>query len=483
MRRRHTTVLLGASDAASQGVIRAALLKSRPALRPGEVLAFVPGVIVTQHSGGGKANQYFLRGFNLDHGTDFATSLNGMPVNMPSHGHGQGYTDLNFLIPELVQRIEYRKGPYFARSGDFASAGAADIVYRRQLDTPFALLGLGEKGYRRALAGGSATVGDGLTLLAAFEAMGNDGPWQQPEALRKRNGVLTLSGGTAAQAWSASLLGYRARWTATDQVPQRLIDAGQHNGLPFGRFDTLDASDGGSTSRSNVSGEWHRTEGDHSTRMAAYVMRYRLQLFSNVTYALDRPEEGDQFSQRDSRRVAGYSASHSVGHLVGAWPTRSEVGLQLRHDKARVGLFDTVQRRVTATTRDDTLRETLAVTGGRIPNAVDRVASLALTARKLDPWSASVQWRYLGSGALVEDNSQRSTASLTTNLRLACTLPAWAGRGSELTLDVFNLTDRRVNDIQYHYPSRLPGEADAVADRHVHPAEPRTLRLALRLGF
>ena len=123
----HYDNTVGSSDAASQGVIGAALLKSRPALRPGEVLEFVPGVIVTQHSGDGKANQYFLRGFNLDHGTDFATSVAGMPVNMPTHGHGQGYTDLNFLLPELVQRIEYRKGPYFAKSGDFASAGAADI--------------------------------------------------------------------------------------------------------------------------------------------------------------------------------------------------------------------------------------------------------------------------------------------------------------------------------------------------------------------
>ena len=128
---RHYDNAIGSADAASQGTIRAGLLKSRPALRPGEVLEFVPGLIVTQHSGDGKANQYFLRGFNLDHGTDFATSVNGLPVNMPSHGHGQGYSDLNFLIPELVDRIAYRKGPYFARNGNFAAAGSADIVEAR----------------------------------------------------------------------------------------------------------------------------------------------------------------------------------------------------------------------------------------------------------------------------------------------------------------------------------------------------------------
>src|SRR5262245_2543435 len=124
----HYDNAVGTTDAASQGTIRAELLKSRPPQRPGEVLEFVPGMIVTQHSGDGKANQYFLRGFNLDHGTDFATTVGGIPVNMPTNGHGQGYTDLNFLIPELVQRIEYRKGPYFANVGDFSAAGSADIV-------------------------------------------------------------------------------------------------------------------------------------------------------------------------------------------------------------------------------------------------------------------------------------------------------------------------------------------------------------------
>src|SRR3954462_12447907 len=118
---------VGTSDAASQGVVTSTLLQNRPTLRPAEVLEFIPGVIVTQHSGDGKANQYFLRGFNLDHGTDFATWVDGMPVNMVSHAHGQGYSDLNWLIPELVDRIAYRKGPYAAEEGDFASAGTACI--------------------------------------------------------------------------------------------------------------------------------------------------------------------------------------------------------------------------------------------------------------------------------------------------------------------------------------------------------------------
>jgi outer membrane receptor protein involved in Fe transport len=382
-------------------------------------------------------------------------------------------------------------------------------------------------------------------------------------------------------------------------------------------------------------------------------MRYSLALYSNFTYALERPEQGDQFAQKDDRSVFGLQASHAVGHSLGGLPVRSEVGLQLRHDRIRVGLFDTVARVSTATTRDDRVRETMAsvygqssaelapwlraivgvradrvsnrvdslsladnsgrahdthvspklsliagtfaktevffnagrglhsndargttarfdpktgdavdavpplvasrgwelgartealpglqsslalwkldfdselvyvgdagateasaasrrrgvefnnrwtpgrhvlidadlawtharfANGDRIPNAVDRVASLAATVRDIGPWSASLQWRYLGSGALVEDNSVRSRSSLTTNLRVGWQVSPKV----ELTLDVFNLFNRKVDDIQYVYESRVPGEAEAVADRHVHPAEPRSARLTLKLAL
>ena len=275
----HYDNAVGTSDAASQGTIRAELLKSRPPQRPGEVLEFVPGLIVTQHSGDGKANQYFLRGFNLDHGTDFATFVGGIPVNMPTHGHGQGYTDLNFLIPELVQRIEYRKGPYFASNGDFSAAGSAEIVYRTKYDAPFGLLTLGENGYGRGVLGGSVDIANQTTLLGTFEVMRNDGPWTLKEELKRHNGVVTWSGGTQAQGWSLTGMGYDAKWRSTDQIPQRLIDAGSFNGQPFGRFDAIDLSDGGETSRTSVSGEWHRNIDGQVTRVQAYAMRYKLQLF------------------------------------------------------------------------------------------------------------------------------------------------------------------------------------------------------------
>ena len=179
----HYDNAVGTSDAASQGVVNASLIANRPALRVGELLEFVPGMIVSQHSGDGKANQYFLRGFNLDHGTDFASFVDGMPLNMRSHAHGQGYTDLNFLIPELVQRIEYKKGTYFANEGDFASAGAAHIRLADKLENGIASLSLGKNAYQRAVIADSTTAMNGQ-LLYGLELDRNDGPWDNPEKVR-----------------------------------------------------------------------------------------------------------------------------------------------------------------------------------------------------------------------------------------------------------------------------------------------------------
>jgi hypothetical protein len=568
---------------------------------------------------------------------------------MPSHGHGQGYSDLNFLIPELVDHIAYRKGPYFATHGDFASAGAADIHYVQTLANPFAQATLGENGYRRGVAGASTTFGNGVRLLGAAELMHNDGPWTVPEGLRRSNAVIGLSQGDKTQGFSAGLMAYDARWTSTDQIPQRLIDAGEYNGRPFDRFDSLDPSDGGHTSRSSLNAEWHGPLAGGDARVAGYAMHYSLALYSNFTYALERPDTGDQFAQKDRRDVYGLSASQAWSHALAGLDARSEFGLQLRHDRARVGLYTTQQRRILETTRLDDVEETMtglygqtAVTfsdhlrgvfglrwdrgdfgvtglssaansghardsqwspklalvagpwaktelffnagrgfhsndargttdpvapvpglvssrgwelglrtealpglqssialwkldfdselvyvgdagsteasaasrrhgiewnnrwtpnehllfdadlawtharfdnGDRIPNAVDTVASVAATLKDVGPWSASLQWRYLGAGALVEDNSVRSHPSSTFNLRVTNNLHGLTGWPAELTLDVFNLLDAKVNDIQYHYESQLPGEAAPMADRIVHPAEPRTLRLTLRATF
>jgi len=194
-----------------------------------------------------------------------------------------------------------------------------------------------------------------VTLLGALESMGNDGPWTVPENLKRLNAVLTATGGTSAQGWQASLMGYDAKWIATDQVPQRLIDAGRYLGKPFGRFDSLDPSDGGSTSRYSLSGQWHRADDLGSSRVSAYAMRYTLALNSNFTYALERPETGDQFAQRDRRTVAGLNAVQTINHQWLGRSVRSEVGLQVRRDDISVGLFDTNQRQVVGVTRDDSV--------------------------------------------------------------------------------------------------------------------------------
>lgn len=592
-------------------------------------------------------NEDVLRGFNLDHGTDFATSVNGMPINMPSHSRGQGYTDPNFLIPELIGRVDHDKGPYFARNGNFSSAGSVDIVYRRQLDAPLLGITLGEHRYRRVLAAGSTALMDDAALLGAFEVHHNDGPWTLPERLKKNNAVLSLSIGSLQRGASLSLMGYDARWTATHPVPRRAIDRGE-----IGRFDAVDRSDGGSTSRFSLSGEWHDHDDDIGLQLSAFMLRHQLGLFSNLSYATASAGASlsDQFEQSDRRNVFGLRATRDWSFELMGLDARSEIGVQLRHDRARVGLFDTVARRRTGTTRDDVVRETslglygelsvpwtpwlrtvaglreehvlfdvnsIATPGAgghvqdlrflpklslilgpwrgteffvnagrgfhsndardatatvnpvpglvpsigwelgarsealaglqsslalwelhsdselvyvgdrasteatlpsrrrglewnnrwmpapwllvdadfawtsarfvgptagaanRIPGAVERVASVTVTLREWGPWSASLQGRYLGPRPLVEDNSVRAPSTLLANLRVSRKF----GSQVDLTLDVFNLFDRRANDIEHFYESQLPGEAAPVLDRHIHPVEPRSLRLTMQLRF
>ena len=201
--------LVGIAQSASQGAITARQLETRPIMRPGEVLETVPGVVISQHSGEGKANQYYLRGFNLDHGTDFATTVAGMPVNMPTHGHGHGYSDLNFLIPELASGVQFSKGPYFAEHGDFATAGTANINYTNTLARPIVRVGAGADAFGRVLLAAAPAVGGG-TLLGGLELEHSDGPWERPDDLRKFNGVIRYSRGDARNGVSATLMGYHA---------------------------------------------------------------------------------------------------------------------------------------------------------------------------------------------------------------------------------------------------------------------------------
>lgn len=337
--------------AASELVITRQEVLSQPVARPGEILEQAPGLIVSQHSGEGKANQYFLRGFNLDHGTDLALTVAGMPLNMPTHGHGQGYADINFLIPELVQSMLVRKGPYFADRGDFSSAGAIDIDYVDRLDKNLVLGTVGSFGYRRGLAIGSTPVANGF-MLGAIEASTYNGPWSTPDDVRKFNGVLRYSQGTATDGFSVTAMGYSNKWTSTDQIAARAVDQGL-----IDRFGTLNPTDGGVASRYSLSGRWSQSTENTLTTVNAFAIRSSLQLWNDFTYFLDNPVNGDQFSQLDKRTIGGFNASHTIKSTVGATPVETTFGLQTRYDNIHVGLLDSVQRQITGTTSNDHVQE------------------------------------------------------------------------------------------------------------------------------
>lgn len=343
---------IGAADSATEGTVTGKQLENRPLQRTGALLEAVPGVIVTQHSGDGKANQYFARGFNLDHGTDFRTTVMGMPVNMPSHAHGQGYSDLNFIIPELVGTIQYKKGPYYAEEGDFASAGAAAFDYLRALPRGLLSVEAGEHRYRRALLANSSAMGPG-TLLYAVEGAGQNGPWDKPEQYKRFNGVLSYSLKNGADETRVTAMALQSSWNATDQVPQRALAAGL-----VGRYGAIDPTDGGDTARYSLSADWLGRYADGSARINAYLIRSSLDLYSNFTYALDDPINGDQFNQSERRTVGGVNAQRSWQHVTAGLDMETTLGMQLRADRlSPVALYATAAQQRLSTVRRDEVTE------------------------------------------------------------------------------------------------------------------------------
>ena len=339
--------LVGIASSASQGAITAKQLDVRPFMRQGEVLETVPGVIITQHSGEGKANQYFLRGFNLDHGSDFAMSVAGTPVNMPTHAHSQGYSDINFLIPELVAGVQYSKGPYFADQGDFATAGAGNINYATTLDRPLVQVETGTYDFGRALLAASPRVGRGH-LLAAFETSTNSGPWTVPDSYRKYNGVVRYSQGDNVNGLSLTFMGYHGEWNATEASPQRAIDSGL-----IDRFGSIDPTDGGHTYRYSVGGEWQHGNGRTLSKIQAFGLGYDLGLISNFTFFLDDPVHGDQREQVDHRFVSGVRAFQKRQGRWGNHPVENTVGVQLRNDDVtQIALYHTEARQRLETWND-----------------------------------------------------------------------------------------------------------------------------------
>jgi hypothetical protein len=319
--------------------------------RPADALEIVPGLIVTQHSGEGHANLYFLRGFNLDHGTDLAIFVDGMPINQRTHVHGQGYADLNFLIPELIASIDVKKGPYFASEGDFSSVGAIHINLQDSFDGQLVKATLGSFNYLRYLGIGHTKVGEG-ELLVAGEIGRYDGPWVVPDDAFKLNGLVRYSQGTPENGLSLTGMAYANRWTATDQIPLRAITSGL-----VGLYGSLDPTDGGNISRFSLSGHWARTESEATTSVDFFAIRSSLDLFGNFTYFLNDPVNGDQTRQHDDRWTAGVNVSHRIRSEIGGMPTLTEVGLQTRLDSIALGLSNTVARRFLGTVRDDKVWE------------------------------------------------------------------------------------------------------------------------------
>lgn len=346
--------LVGIAASASQGAITAAQLEARPMMRAGEVLETVPGMIVSQHSGEGKANQYYVRGFNLDHGTDFSTTVAGVPVNTPTGAHAHGYSDLNFVIPELVSGVQFKKGPYFADEGDFSAAGAANISYVNRLERPLVRLSAGKDGWGRILGAGSPRVGTGF-VLGAIELNHNDGPWIRPDDYQKVNAVLRYSRGDNRNGLSVTGIGYWADWDSTDQVPGRAVSQGL---IP--RFGHVDDTDGGKMSRQSATADFQRSIGPSSIRATGFLLHDSLNLFSNFTYFLDDPDNGDQFEQAERRTAAGGRVTYRrLGHLF-EHHTESAIGVQIRRDWLDpVGLYRTAARQRLSTTREDQVGQTM----------------------------------------------------------------------------------------------------------------------------
>jgi hypothetical protein len=328
--------LVGIANSATQGTVGATEIQDRPILRSGEVLEALLGLIITQHAGGGKANQYFLRGFNLDHGTDFAIFIDDMPLNLPSHAHGEGYSDMNTVIPEFVQRVNYEKGPYYAEVGNFGSAGSAHVEYFKTLPENLFQVEGGMYGFGRFVFGVSRKLGSG-NLLYGGEAYHEDGPWTHPDNYYKFNGLVTYSQGGDADGFSITARAYRGTWHSSDQIP---VDA-----IPLvGYFGALNPTDGGESQRYSLQGEWHRQDENSETKITAYGFYYDLNLFSDFTYYLNDPNKGDQFEQQDRRWVAGLDARHTIFSEWFGRKVENTFGLQVRNDWVHNGLYRTEDR-------------------------------------------------------------------------------------------------------------------------------------------
>jgi TonB dependent receptor/TonB-dependent Receptor Plug Domain len=338
--------LLGEASTASEGTIADQELQLTPQYRPGQLLETVPGLIVTLHSGEGKANQYLLRGYNLDHGTDLETYVDDMPVNQPTHAHGQGYTDLNFMIPELADGISYTKGPYYAGVGDFGAVGSIHIGYRDTIPDEVSAT-LGTLGFQRIYTAGSTALSDG-NLLGFVELQHYDGPFVTPDDARKENLVLRYSQGDERNGYSVTGMYYHQLWANTTDIPLRAIA----EGLVSDRFGTLDPTDGGRAQRASLSVNYRAAMDDGQFSASGFFIYNQLHLYNNFTHFLFDPVNGDQEDQFENRRVTGGAANYTLPVRIGSIQNEIMVGGLMRYDLLRVGRSPS-EDQVNLPTQDD----------------------------------------------------------------------------------------------------------------------------------
>lgn len=340
--------LLGSADSSSQGVVGYADFSTRPLARVGELVEVVPGMIATQHSGPGKANQYFLRGFNLDHGSDFSTFFDGMPVNFRTHAHAQGYMDLNFIIPEVIERIDFKKGPYFANTGDFSLAGTSSMKTYDSLERGFVEVTAGSGDEIRLVAADSVNTELG-SLLYALEHQQTNGMFVLDQDVRKYNGLLKYTGEIAGIPSQLTLTAYDSEWISTNQVPQRAVTSGQ-----IDRFGFIDPDLGGQSHRYSLSGRFELGEWD----LTAYASAYYMSLINNPTYSLNDPINGDEFEQEDERVLFGGSLVRQSRFEIMGLKAAGLFGAEVRVDDVQeLNLFNTRSRLRYGSVREDSARE------------------------------------------------------------------------------------------------------------------------------
>ncbi len=318
--------LVGLARSSSTWVANNAELSQRPIQRRGELLEVVPGMIVTQHAGGGKANQYFIRGYNLDHGTDFHVAVDGMPVNFRHHAHGQGYADINFIIPEFIEGLEYFKGPFFAEYGDLSTAGGAEYHFFHQLPAGIASYSIGENGYQRVLVGDSFAVGGGV-LTVGGEYSHEDGPWLVENDYNRYNFFAKYHQGDQFNFFDLTLLIHEGDWLSSDQIPSRGVESGLVD-----KFGTIDETTGGETTRQSIQLNWRQEDGGSVNKLDAWFGFYDLELYSNFTYFLNDPVNGDQFEQNDGRFFGGFNYARRTEHELNGLESKTTVGVQTRYD-------------------------------------------------------------------------------------------------------------------------------------------------------